>query len=114
MEMINLIKKSKDKKELVAIKAKYNYEALFFYTIDFSDEFYFGVEEFDFRLGGYQIRLIKDFEDAEIIKNFSGSEEHTSELQSRGHLVCRLLLEKKNLNKWEKAEREGRIEFQVR
>src|SRR5690625_3350501 len=26
------------------------------------------------------------------------SEEHTSELQSRGHLVCRLLLEKKNAN----------------
>src|SRR5690625_5466704 len=25
------------------------------------------------------------------------SEEHTSELQSRGHLVCRLLLEKKEL-----------------
>src|SRR5207253_10964029 len=29
------------------------------------------------------------------------SEEHTSELQSRGHLVCRLLLEKKkNKRKW--------------
>src|SRR5690625_6174113 len=27
------------------------------------------------------------------------SEEHTSELQSRGHLVCRLLLEKKNKDK---------------
>src|SRR5439155_4227396 len=27
--------------------------------------------------------------------NCSRSEEHTSELQSRGHLVCRLLLEKK-------------------
>src|SRR5439155_19782922 len=27
------------------------------------------------------------------------SEEHTSELQSRGHLVCRLLLEKKKSNK---------------
>src|SRR5690554_7544993 len=26
------------------------------------------------------------------------SEEHTSELQSRPHLVCRLLLEKKNLS----------------
>src|SRR5690625_5786385 len=25
------------------------------------------------------------------------SEEHTSELQSRGHLVCRLLLEKNNI-----------------
>src|SRR5690625_6409147 len=29
------------------------------------------------------------------------SEEHTSELQSRGHLVCRLLLEKKkNTPRW--------------
>src|SRR5690625_2915225 len=30
---------------------------------------------------------------------FTRSEEHTSELQSRGHLVCRLLLEKKKKNK---------------
>src|SRR5690625_7222846 len=29
------------------------------------------------------------------------SEEHTSELQSRGHLVCRLLLEKKKTQKAE-------------
>src|SRR5437870_13091976 len=28
------------------------------------------------------------------------SEEHTSELQSRGHLVCRLLLEKKKIKKY--------------
>src|SRR5690625_5333907 len=28
--------------------------------------------------------------------NVIRSEEHTSELQSRGHIVCRLLLEKKN------------------
>src|SRR5690625_5656635 len=28
-------------------------------------------------------------------KEFLRSEEHTSELQSRGHIVCRLLLEKK-------------------
>src|SRR5439155_19510511 len=34
---------------------------------------------------------------AEKLREFSPqrSEEHTSELQSRGHLVCRLLLEKK-------------------
>src|SRR5690625_1829248 len=31
----------------------------------------------------------------EIINEYGRSEEHTSELQSRGHLVCRLLLEKK-------------------
>src|SRR2546422_7671294 len=30
------------------------------------------------------------------------SEEHTSELQSRLHLVCRLLLEKKNMSKFAK------------
>src|SRR5439155_9414540 len=30
-----------------------------------------------------------------IAVDFIRSEEHTSELQSRGHLVCRLLLEKK-------------------
>src|SRR5690625_5708671 len=30
---------------------------------------------------------------------FARSEEHTSELQSRGHLVCRLLLEKKKNTK---------------
>src|SRR5690625_6796579 len=31
------------------------------------------------------------------ISEAARSEEHTSELQSRGHLVCRLLLEKKKL-----------------
>src|SRR5439155_24813084 len=30
--------------------------------------------------------------------NSTRSEEHTSELQSRGHLVCRLLLEKKKIH----------------
>src|SRR5690625_114371 len=30
-----------------------------------------------------------------MINDIERSEEHTSELQSRGHLVCRLLLEKK-------------------
>src|SRR5258708_15600545 len=32
------------------------------------------------------------------------SEEHTSELQSPDHLVCRLLLEKKKINKHPKAK----------
>src|SRR5207253_10135731 len=33
---------------------------------------------------------------AQLHEHLRRSEEHTSELQSRGHLVCRLLLEKKN------------------
>src|SRR5690625_491501 len=39
---------------------------------------------------------IVDLEQAVTKAEASRSEEHTSELQSRGHLVCRLLLEKKN------------------
>src|SRR2546429_6576320 len=34
---------------------------------------------------------------SEAVRRSTRSEEHTSELQSRLHLVCRLLLEKKNL-----------------
>src|SRR5207253_8174779 len=42
-------------------------------------------------------RNILTFDDKDISTEYSAlrSEEHTSELQSRGHLVCRLLLEKK-------------------
>src|SRR3712207_8149196 len=36
--------------------------------------------------------------DADAIAAMKRSEEHTSELQSRQYLVCRLLLEKKNNN----------------
>src|SRR5690625_6840847 len=39
-----------------------------------------------------------DNEDGKVWTPLARSEEHTSELQSRGHLVCRLLLEKKNKN----------------
>src|SRR5690625_6705669 len=34
-----------------------------------------------------------------VAPRYQRSEEHTSELQSRGHLVCRLLLEKKKAMK---------------
>ena len=38
------------------------------------------------------------------VNTFSRSEEHTSELQSRSNLVCRLLLEKKKNPKRQKPE----------
>src|SRR5690625_7097861 len=38
------------------------------------------------------------------ISDWLRSEEHTSELQSRGHLVCRLLLEKKTTIKINSSE----------
>src|SRR5439155_6717717 len=44
---------------------------------------------------GCQVRYINAVL-LELEKRIQRSEEHTSELQSRGHLVCRLLLEKKN------------------
>src|SRR5439155_25124070 len=45
------------------------------------------------RSGHFRRRAVGN--DARVRLGFR-SEEHTSELQSRGHLVCRLLLEKKN------------------
>src|SRR5690625_7087579 len=44
----------------------------------------------------YNVPAVKTFQEvgSERVHEFR-SEEHTSELQSRGHLVCRLLLEKK-------------------
>src|SRR5690625_5638559 len=45
---------------------------------------------FDVKTGGFQLQFIG------YLLADTRSEEHTSELQSRGHLVCRLLLEKKN------------------
>src|SRR5207253_10422637 len=45
----------------------------------------------------YQVALLcSDEGDDQRAAAVLRSEEHTSELQSRGHLVCRLLLEKKN------------------
>src|SRR5687768_17644235 len=47
-----------------------------------------------------QLHIIKSAADVEglagSVPDTGRSEEHTSELQSRLHLVCRLLLEKKN------------------
>src|SRR5439155_25628520 len=40
-------------------------------------------------------RILFGVEPAKLRGDYARSEEHTSELQSRGHLVCRLLLEKK-------------------
>src|SRR5690625_5651700 len=37
-------------------------------------------------------------EEDDLVVDDARSEEHTSELQSRGHLVCRLLLEKKKIS----------------
>src|SRR5690554_7612795 len=48
------------------------------------------------RIENYRKEFIGDI--SHELKTPIRSEEHTSELQSRPHLVCRLLLEKKNTN----------------
>src|SRR5690625_6348045 len=71
------------------------------FTIDFNadalknprDAFYLVFAVYD-RFHG--IAQLKGGFNGTPINNLARSEEHTSELQSRGHLVCRLLLEKKN------------------
>src|SRR5687768_18017543 len=51
---------------------------------------------------GYDRAITSEFQGLFDSSDFGGdgrSEEHTSELQSRLHLVCRLLLEKKNFRR---------------
>src|SRR3989449_3254128 len=73
----------------------------------------------DFLAGGYRLRFFDRFD--EETRRFeddlrSGhtlvgrSEEHTSELQSRLHLVCRLLLEKKKKKKGNKNTKRLQID----
>src|SRR5439155_12955414 len=59
-----------------------------------------GLEEIQLALGQVVKAVVADaghaFQERGVPHALHGrSEEHTSELQSRGHLVCRLLLEKK-------------------
>src|SRR5690625_6580788 len=54
-------------------------------------------------------RVLEDGTTEEFHDQRARSEEHTSELQSRGHLVCRLLLEKKNNDKKHRARTQTRM-----
>src|SRR3712207_7632503 len=46
----------------------------------------------------YCAATVRGAENSEVFASTTRSEEHTSELQSRQYLVCRLLLEKKKTN----------------
>src|SRR5690625_527243 len=70
------------------------------YRVILPDSIYHGEREFDVsalkrQISFWEIVMKNVQELQEIVHYFERSEEHTSELQSRGHLVCRLLLEKK-------------------
>src|SRR5436305_10054485 len=68
---------------------------LFPYTTLFRSEILGNFGKFWEILGNWKLWEIVEI--VENVENFHNrSEEHTSELQSRPHLVCRLLLEKKN------------------
>src|SRR5690625_6256654 len=47
-------------------------------------------------LAGQVVGAVPGADPVRVREGIERSEEHTSELQSRGHLVCRLLLQKKN------------------
>src|SRR5690625_5636520 len=82
---------------------------LFGYQIEAAFEA--GAEVYDFMAGAgknsqYKASLANTQHE---VVDLCRSEEHTSELQSRGHLVCRLLLEKKNTRQQQCIEDTDRI-----
>src|SRR5690625_6503191 len=66
-----------DDEETITRDSK-EYEANRFELITYADEAWYAIKK---QTGNWIVTAIKDF---------LRSEEHTSELQSRGHLVCRL------------------------
>src|SRR5690625_6186763 len=60
----------------------------------------------DGQVSNLQNNLLLKYPSSKKRKGAQRSEEHTSELQSRGHLVCRLLLEKKKKKRQEERLRE--------
>src|SRR5687768_17929285 len=74
------------------------YTTLFRSVIGSSDELGYKAEEqpMDYHDLHATILHLLGIEHTKLTFRFNRSEEHTSELQSRLHLVCRLLLEKKN------------------
>src|SRR2546422_3176065 len=65
------------------------------YTLSLHDALPISLALCDDRMGNGKKRAHRRIETPEGFRPFDRSEEHTSELQSRLHLVCRLLLEKK-------------------
>src|SRR5690625_6255888 len=60
---------------------------------------------------GFTLSEIDDLLNLKMDEDTTRSEEHTSELQSRGHLVCRLLLEKKKrkIEKYKPKEKKIKV-----
>src|SRR5258708_30867598 len=93
---------TKDEDEIKHLISASTHDSILFFT---DRGRVFGTKAWDITEGSRQSKgqalvNIINLEQGEEIKR---SEEHTSELQSPDHLVCRLLLEKKN--KQERCER---------
>src|SRR5438552_19154231 len=99
--MRRLLKPSQNDSDLCALPDSH---APYLYTLSLHDALPIcggGTERLPHLVGrGRALEIVlgaNDF-DGDTAERYGRSEEHTSELQSPDHLVCRLLLEKKNYN----------------
>src|SRR3712207_8127408 len=74
------------------------YTTLFRSLIATGDSFIAGQDSIDTIKAHFPETLAVEMEGAAVAQAAQRSEEHTSELQSRQYLVCRLLLEKKRFH----------------
>src|SRR5690606_40163548 len=84
-----------EKKKIIYFTARKENSA----TIDLYSVRYDGKNLKRLTFGDYTHQVSVSPDGQYFITNYSRSEEHTSELQSRENLVCRLLLEKKKIKK---------------
>src|SRR6266581_9004913 len=75
---------------------QYNYGSFFFFNDTATTEIYTLSLHDALPIWGYQVEHYDVWDYDSVSPPVLRSEEHTSELQSPVHLVCRLLLEKKN------------------
>src|SRR5690554_7008813 len=92
-------------KEVIKKTRPHKHDAYFELVFLSEGEGFHWIEEEEFRVTALEVYLLQPgqvhyWQFTAVPKGFVvlRSEEHTSELQSRPHLVCRLLLEKKKKN----------------
>ncbi|MDE6047229.1 MAG: hypothetical protein K2F56_01225, partial [Anaeroplasmataceae bacterium] len=94
IDKINFLKNSKGTYNLCRCYFNFDSYYYYFYIVDYSDKFLFGVEEDDFCLDGFQIRKISDLKKIEL------KDDLCIKILEEKHQLTDLEVPKINLSSW--------------